>query len=84
MNFDLLGNMSGSIMRERENYLQSSAQNLPGDAAVPRFPENTPLAMAYVPFQQWGEVYDEDDALCAGTLFPALDLPFGRGGTRNE
>ncbi|MBR5683790.1 MAG: spore coat associated protein CotJA [Ruminococcus sp.] len=44
------------------------------------FPGNTPLAMAYVPFQQWGETYDDDKALSRGTLFPPLDLPFTGGG----
>ncbi|MBR1592346.1 MAG: spore coat associated protein CotJA [Ruminococcus sp.] len=50
---------------------------------ISRFPENTPLAMAYVPFQQWGKVYDADEAINRGTLFPELDLPFG-GGYENE
>lgn len=35
-----------------------------------------PIAMAYVPWQRWGEVYEPEKALCRGTLFPALDLPF--------
>ena len=35
-----------------------------------------PIAMAYVPWKRWGEVYDPEKALCRGTLFPALDLPF--------
>ena len=43
------------------------------------FPECTPLAMAYVPFQQWGHTYTSEQALCAGTLFPCLDLPFTMG-----
>ena len=35
-----------------------------------------PIAMTYVPWQRWGETYDAEKALCRGTLFPALDLPF--------
>ncbi len=35
------------------------------------------LAMAYVPIQSWGETYCLCRALDRGTLFPALDLPFG-------
>lgn len=35
-----------------------------------------PLAMAYVPPQRWTIVYQPELALRAGTLFPALDLPF--------
>lgn len=38
--------------------------------------EELPLAMAYVPMQQWGEQYAPVVALERGTLFPALDLPF--------
>ena len=34
------------------------------------------LAMAYVPFQQWGQIYEPERALDAGTLFPDLDKPF--------
>lgn len=34
------------------------------------------LAMAYVPVQQWDDIYSEDLALCKGTLFPDLDKPF--------
>lgn len=41
-----------------------------------RFPENTPLGMAYVPFQSWGSVYDDKTAFCQGTVFPELDFPF--------
>ena len=34
------------------------------------------VAMAYVPWQEWGELYDEEKALARGTLFPDLDKPF--------
>ena len=47
---------------------------------TPPTPVGMPLAMAYVPVQTWGETYTPDRALCRGTLFPALDLPFERGG----
>ena len=43
------------------------------------------LAIAYVPMQNadFGALYAPDDALCAGTVFPALDLPFsGKGGAQ--
>ena len=44
---------------------------------------NTPLAMAYVPWQQWREIYEPDKALCRGTIFKELDKPFlGKGGGR--
>lgn len=44
-------------------------------------PEETVPAMAYIPFQQWGDVYGELKAFDRGTLFPVLDKPFyGRMG----
>ncbi|MBQ6250218.1 MAG: spore coat associated protein CotJA [Ruminococcus sp.] len=55
-------------------------KNNNGNGSMTRLPKNTPLAMAYVPFQQWGETYGDDEALSRGTLFPELDLPFSKGG----
>lgn len=40
---------------------------------MPKYPA---VAMAYVPFQGQGEVYDSHTALKKGTLFPVLDKPF--------
>lgn len=43
-----------------------------------------PVAMAYVPWQQWYTVYDLEKGLTCGTIFPELDKPFRgvRGGCR--
>ena len=42
-----------------------------------------PLAMAYVPWQEFGCTYEPAQALHAGTIFPELDKPFyGRKGMR--
>ena len=39
--------------------------------------KNFALAMAYVPWQEWEKIYeDEEKALLRGTLFEALDLPW--------
>ena len=38
--------------------------------------QNEHLAITTVPIQCWGELYDQDDALKAGTIFKDLDLPF--------
>lgn len=36
-----------------------------------------PVAMAYVPWQEFQEMYDDlEKAYCAGTIFPELDQPF--------
>lgn len=37
------------------------------------------LAMASVPTQKWGEIYDSETALKRGTIFKELDLPFYTG-----
>lgn len=96
MNFNLFDDMNGLILRERENLIDRqnnynssgivSVNNSSGgyDGNTPRFPDKTPLAMAYIPFQQWGEVYTEDEAFGKGTLFPDLDFPFRTGGGSGE
>lgn len=38
--------------------------------------EDMPLAMAYVPWQQFKNTYDLEKALSVGTIFPELDLRF--------
>lgn len=35
-----------------------------------------PTVMAYVPWQQWGELYDADCGLMQGTMFKELNLIF--------
>jgi hypothetical protein len=42
-----------------------------------------PLAMAYVPRQRWGQIYEPHVALHRGTIFPELDLPFLAAGGDN-
>ena len=48
----------------------------PPQPQVPGFSDRFPLAMAYVPWQQWNQTYDLDRGLAAGTIFPELDKPF--------
>ncbi|WP_296775968.1 spore coat associated protein CotJA [Ruminococcus sp.] len=83
MNLDLFDDVEGVILHEREASLSrmNMAMNN-GNDTVSRFPQNTPPAMAYVPFQQWGELYDDEKAFSRGTLFPELDLPFSGGGSQ--
>lgn len=41
------------------------------------------LAMAYVPWQTWRDIYDTEKGFHRGTIFQELDLPFmGKGGSR--
>lgn len=40
------------------------------------FPEDASYAIAYVKWQTLENVYDPEEALKKGTLFPCLDKPF--------
>ncbi len=40
------------------------------------FPEEPAYAIAYVRWQNLADVYDAEEALKQGTLFPELDKPF--------
>ena len=40
------------------------------------YPDKFPLAMTYVPWQDWNKQYEFDRALRVGTIFPELDKPF--------
>ncbi len=39
-------------------------------------PANPVVTMAYVPVQQFQTMYEPEEALCQGTLFPELNKPF--------
>ena len=57
---------------------QNCPESLAPDPSM--LPENPVVAMAYIPFQQYGSVYSAEKALDNGTLFPDLNKPFtGRG-----
>jgi len=47
------------------------------------FPAHVSLAMMYVPYQRFENLYDEEKALSRGTLFAELDMPF-YGGKRGQ
>ena len=38
--------------------------------------ESMPIGMAYVPWQVWQKIYNDEVALDRGTIFHELDLPF--------
>ena len=67
-----MNNMSNNCMSCRNN------QNNMRDDDI--FNSNVPLGMAYIPWQTWGDVYDLNRGVHAGTIFPCLDKPFvGKG-----
>ena len=40
------------------------------------YQKEMPLAMAYVPWQRWREIYQPDEGLSCGTIFKELNLTF--------
>ena len=45
--------------------------------------EDVSLAMAYVPWQKWRDIYEAEKGFHCGTIFKELNLPFlGKGGVR--
>ena len=43
---------------------------------IPFMPNDPRLAFAYVPFQKYENIYPVEKALCRGTIFKDLDIPF--------
>ena len=77
MDFSMFENMSfRPEMRQSVSHM--TTQN---NMTRSRFPEDTPVGMAYVPFQQEPVLFDDTmTGLNAGTVFPELDKPFtGKG-----
>ena len=59
----------------QNRYRQSYYNDMRGMMQSSRH-NSMPIAMAYVPIQQWGEIYDLDKAFSRGTIFAELDKPF--------
>lgn len=65
----------------RPKYMAAQKQPQSKFSKVPL--DELPLTMAYVPMQKYGLVYEAENALEKGTLFPDLDKPFlGKGACR--
>lgn len=66
------------------NRMQQQANSCGCERSRSSMPDQFPVAMAYVPWQEFKNMYEPDKALSAGTIFPELDLPFwaGRGNCR--
>ena len=45
--------------------------------------DSMPVAMQYVPWQHWNQIYSPEEGLKCGTIFPELNKPFyGKGACR--
>lgn len=62
--------------RDINSRMNQPTTNKSYNGELSAFPSATPLAMAYVPFQQWGETKSAEEALDCGTLFNDLVFPF--------
>jgi hypothetical protein len=74
-----MNNMNGNSFGRRNPAMQSGcgcgctddASSIQNDAL-----RGLPVGIGYVPWQQWECVYNPDEGLARGTIFPSLDLPF--------
>ena len=58
----------------RHNHMPMTKRDTMGDAS---------LAMAYVPWQKWRDLYEPEKGFHCGTIFQELNLPFlGKGGMK--
>ena len=69
--YDTNMNANMNTMAERSN---NSSTNLQQPKTA--FPAQTPIGMAYIPFQMWEKPYDDVVGMSRGTIFPSLDKPF--------
>ena len=63
----------------------SSCRPMPMPAVPPRcdIEGKMSLAMAYVPWQTWQDIYEAEKGFHYGTIFQELNMPFlGKGGSR--
>lgn len=65
-------------MQEKEFglFCMDIAPDVPVETEESSFPARVSLAMMYVPFQRFENLYDPEKALERGTLFAELDMPF--------
>ena len=63
-------------MNTKNGYVSAAthSQDMVGCGSISNQPLS--LAMAYVPFQEFRDLNEPDEALAAGTLFRELDKPF--------
>lgn len=70
-------NDCGCKMEQSEDYRHPSCECSKDSCNQATAPvDSMMLAMAYVPWQQWEEIFDYEKALCIGTIFVNLDKPW--------
>ena len=56
MNLDMFSNIDGLVLRDNSVPYADRAENNTMPDSMATMPAQTPLAMAYVPYQQWGSL----------------------------
>lgn len=93
-NMNMRYNHQGNSYQQRQMYRREKMESRCGEHDDKMMCEKTkeyrretdklygfPLAMAYVPWQSWCNIYDVEKGFHRGTIFEELDKPFlGRGG----
>ncbi len=72
-------NECDKIVEISSSDISITMDNTPSNAVckvIPQMPEEMQYAYAYVRFQKYGNVYNADEALKNGTLFPELNMPY--------
>ncbi len=64
-------------MKDIMDFLTPAEPDAPGNAEKCLCLNKLPLAYSYTPMQELCDLYDYDEALKNGTVFPELNLPFG-------
>lgn len=67
--------MDYSCNRNRQNQGQSNCSSCQGNTTCTDI-DDMVLGMAYVPMQEWKQVFDPDKGLQSGTIFPDLVYNF--------
>ena len=75
---------TGNNWENNGNFGWNRMPGLEGNAFCPgsmpgMLEKDYPLAMAYVPWQQWQTPYGPERGLAQGTIFSELDLAFDKG-----
>lgn len=70
---------SGNRLSANDGCGCSGAMNQSMNCSMERI-DQYPIAMAYVPWQKYGDTFDLETGFRIGTIFPELDLPFMRAG----
>lgn len=76
------GMMQRNLLRDVPAATECNMTQNVYDETISSLPEQTPIGMAYVPYEQWETPYSVDTGFPIGTIFSPLDKPFQGGGCR--